>query len=345
MAYDRAFVELRPYQLMDIVARIGAGMGPDLGDEKLTQVLQCVRADPLTPIRLRCNVDGIYRFQNPGREDDTPEGALFNERRDLTILQKLGMVPGDTRPAISLFHCLIDRVETAQSVCGKPRPGSPTWSGSDQATDGHYEKGRAMGLDAIIPPRPADEMAQVKCDSAAQTLATDHLQLRPHHAMCMSCFYGRHKLEGKPLVPIDPDNLYEAIIAVQRDPQLPVTLVRGPCMICPPCGLFDPKTGMCIGGRSMSLRDQKKDLDVLYRLDMAYGDTLPAYDYFHRLYCEIEITTEICGNENGVETAPEWSICCGPAGCAGYIEAREDGLGIPGLADALAALPGVARRN
>ncbi len=337
MSRDSEFVELRPYQLMQIVARIGAGMGPDLGDAKLTDVLRSVRADPLTPIRQRCNVDSIYRYQNPGPDDDTPQGALFNERRDLTILQKLGMVPGDARPAISLFYCLIERVETAQSVCGTPRPGSATWAGSAEATDGDYEKGRAMGLAAIIPPRPAEEMAQVKCESAAATLATDQLQLRPHHAMCMSCFYGRHKLQDKPLAPIDPDNLYEAIVAVQRDLELPVTLVRGPCMICPPCGLYDPKTGLCIGGRSMSLRDQKKDLDVLYRLDLAYGDTLPAGEYFRRLYAEIETTTEICGNENGVETAPEWSICCGPDGCAGYVKAREDGLGIPGLVDALAS--------
>ena len=103
-------------------------------------------------------------------------------------------------------------------------------------------------------------------------------------------------------------------------------------MICPPCSHYDPQTSLCIGGVSMSLRDQKKDLDLLYRLDLAYGDELPAREYFGRLYERIASTTEICGNGNGVETAPEWRVCGGPDGDPGYVKARQDGLGIPGLA-------------
>ena len=333
MADGFEVLKLRPYQLMHVVARIGAGMGDDLGDPKLTEILRRVRQDPLVPISLRCNTEGIYRFQNPGRDDDTPEGDAYNDRRDLHILQRLGMVPGDTRPAISLLLCLIERVETAESVCGAPRPDAAAWPGSPADTNGDYEKGRAMKLDAIIPPRDADEMARVKDESAKATLEMDHLYLRPHHAMCMSCFYGGRKLAGEPLAPIAPDNVQEAIVAIQRNPELPVTLIAGPCMICPPCPGLDPKTNICIGRRSMSLRDQKKDLDVLYRLDLSYGDTLPAREYFGKLYAGIESTTEICGNQTGLETAPEWSVCSGPEGNAGYLEARKDCLGIPRLAD------------
>ena len=241
------------------------------------------------------------------------------------------MVPGDTRPAISLFGVLLARVETAESVYGTPRPTSRTWAGSAQAADGHYEKARAMGLACIIPPRPTDEMRRVKRQTAQALLQADRLNLRPHHALCMSCFYGRRKLAGKPLAPIEEDNLYEAIVLVQQRPDTPVTLVRGCCMICPPCPQYDPATTLCLGGFSMSLRDQKKDLDVLYRLDLAYGDTLGAREYFGRLYETIASTTEICGNGTGVATAPEWGVCGGPDGDSGYVKAREDKLGIPGL--------------
>ena len=42
-------------------------------------------------------------------------------------------------------------------------------------------------------------------------------------------------------------------------------------------------------------------------------------------------TTEICGYGTGVECAPEWSVCSGAGGSPGYVRARQDKLGIPGL--------------
>ena len=88
----------------------------------------------------------------------------------------------------------------------------------------------------------------------------------------MSCFHGGQEQ----LAPIAEDNLFEAIDAIQQRPEIPVTLIAGVCMICPPCGKYDPVNKLCVGGRSMALRDQKKDLDVLQKLGLKYGDTLPA---------------------------------------------------------------------
>ena len=42
-------------------------------------------ADPKQPLTLRCNVDTVYRYQNPGHAEDTGEGELFNAKRDLDI--------------------------------------------------------------------------------------------------------------------------------------------------------------------------------------------------------------------------------------------------------------------
>lgn len=318
-------LDVRPYQLMCIVCRIGQGSTDDLGDERLSDILAAVREDPIRPIRLRCHSDSVYRYQNPGREADTPEGNLFNEKRDLDILQRLGLVPGDTRPAIDMFERLLKNVPTAVGICGYQTTTSEAWRGCERAAGGDYEKGRVMGMSAVIPPREKADKVRAKKTSVEAIHEAGVLLIRPHHLMCMSCFHG-----GKAkLAPIVEDNLYEAIDAVQKNPAIPIRLVRGCCMICPPCSHYDPKSKLCIGGRSMALRDQKKDLDVLQKLGLEYGDTLPAKELFALLYERIPSTRLICAWGDGEERAPEWGICGEPEGREPYEKARDAMLGIP----------------
>jgi hypothetical protein len=276
-------------------------------------------------------VDSLFRYQNPGRAEDTPEGPDFNDRRDLHVLQRMGLCPGDTRPAVTLFERLLAAVD-AESVrdmeCEDIAP-SARWPRGGGIAEG-FGKGRQLGLRAILSWQTEDEMKRVKETSAAITLEADHLKIRPHHLMCMSCFYGRARDRGEPLQPIEPDNLYEAIAAIHRNPEIPITLIAGPCMICPPCHHLHPETNLCIGGVGMGLRDQKKDLDVLKRLDLRYGDTLSARELYARLYAAIASTTEICGSRAGIATAPEWRVCGGPDGDPCYVRARRENLGIPG---------------
>jgi hypothetical protein len=315
-------LDVRPYELMHIVSRIGKGWQDDLGDERLTSILRAVRQNPAMPITLRCNVTTAYAYQNPGHTRDMPAGELFNVRSDLRILQRMGLVPGDTRPAIELFRRLLENVETAKGILWFDEVTSDVWAGEPRER-GHYESGRALGLEAIIPSRSADEMACAKRTSTRAMYEADLLKIRPHHLMCMSCFYGGHEV----LEPIEEDNLFEAIDIVQRNPEIPIELVCGPCMICPPCHGYDPATGQCIAGIGMALRDELKDLDVLQRLGLTYGDVLPARELFARLYERIPSTRLICGHGDGIYRGPEWRVCGGPDGDPRYVKARERGLG------------------
>lgn len=321
-----ATLPLRPYQLMCIVCRVGGGCKDDLGDPRLTAILKAVRQDPKLPLTLRCNVDTVYRYQNPGHAEDTDEGELFNAKRDLDILQKLGLVPGDTRPAIDMFARLLENVPGARGICGYETSTSDTWRGCARAASGDYEKGHALGIKALIPPRDPQEMAEYKKTSAAAIYEAPVLRIRPHHLLCMSCFHG-----GKEkLAPIAADNLFEAIDAIQKNPDIPVTLIAGVCMICPPCASYDPANRLCLGGRSMALRDQKKDLDVLQKLGLKYGDTLPARKLYELLFARIASTLEICGYGDGQARAPEWSICGSALDDGAYQKARAARLGITG---------------
>ena len=89
---------------------------------------------PYTPIRLRANVSSIYAFQNPGHDEDTPGGELLNVKRDLDILQRLGLTPGATdarhrpvRPA-AYSHPHGDGIagyDAAASGAGRPATAAP----------------------------------------------------------------------------------------------------------------------------------------------------------------------------------------------------------------------------
>jgi hypothetical protein len=320
-------LEVRPRQLMCIVCRIGAGRTEDLGDAGLTEILAAVREDPKIPIRLCANTDSVYRYVNPGTAENTPEGELFNEKRDLDILQKLGLVPGDTRPAVDMFERLLANIPAAKGVCGYETVTSDAWRGCPRAAGGDYEKGLTMGIGAVIPPRDAEEKAKVKKTSVAAVYEADTLRIRPHHLMCMSCFYGARM---EKLAPIQEDNLFEAIDAIHKNPKIPVTLVRGTCMICPPCSRYEAETTLCLGGKSMALRDQKKDLDVLQKLGLQYGDTLPAREMYELLYERVPSTRDVCGYGDGEERSFEWRICGDPEGQESYRKARAAKLGIEG---------------
>ena len=95
-------ITARPYQLLCVVCSIGQGVDrPD--NDKVHRLLEAVRADPDVPVRVRCNTGSLFGFQDPGTEDDTPEGADYNQKRDLDILHRLDLTPGVTLPARILF--------------------------------------------------------------------------------------------------------------------------------------------------------------------------------------------------------------------------------------------------
>ncbi len=313
-------LDVRPYQLMCLICR-----GEEaLADPRLAGLLRAIRAEPDRPMRLRATCSGVYRFQNPGRSADTPEGELFNELRDLAVLQRLGLAPGSLRPARELLERILRLIETTDRICGFGAVTSPEWRGCERAPTGAYQAGRQRGLAALITPRPADEMRTVKKASAEEVLTAAALRIRPHHLICMACFNGgRDEMD-----PIEADNLQEAIVAMRRNPDIPVTLIEGCCMICPPCHSYEPSTGLCVGSCGMSLRDQKKDLDTLQRLGLKYGDTLPARELYRRIFAKIHSTTEICGNGTGKATSQDWTVCGGPDGAPGYVRARATGIGL-----------------
>ncbi len=322
MSAEYPVIDLRPYQLIEIVAAAGAGR-EDFGSAGLNAAVAAMRKKAYVPVRLRANVSSIYAFQNPGHDEDTPGGPDFNTKRDLDVLQRLGLTPGAVMPAIDLIDQLITTLPTAAGITGYGR-GSKDWP-TDPQKAADYARGVAGGLGGVFRLRDEAEMARVKGESTQALYEAPVLRLRPHHVMCMTCFYGSH-LEN--MAPIEEDNLYEAIIAIQRNPDIPITLIQGPCMICPPCHFYDPDANLCYLHVGIGLRDEKKDLDVLQLLDLQYGDTLPAREFLRLLFQHVPSTKLVCGQGDGIERSPSWRICDNPEGSERYRAGRAAGLGV-----------------
>jgi hypothetical protein len=243
---------------------------------------------------------------------------VLNRKRDLDVLQKLGLVPGSTRRARYLYTLLFERIATPDGICAYDTPG---WEGCSLARDGAYESVRDRGWDAVVYRRSDEEMQEYRRRSAERIATGDTLCVRAHHLMCLSCWYAGGEGKG----PRPNDALYEILQRVRQQPDVPIALIEGCCVACDCCDGFHPETSRCVHSGGL-IRDYKKDLDVLQKLGLMPGTTLPAKEAFALIFARIPSTRDICGYGDGVVTSEEWRICGEPDGRPGYAKTRETGI-------------------
>ena len=317
---SQADLEIRPHHLLATVCTLGGVECPLLEKDRIDYILEQVSLDATLRIKLVSNADEIAYFR-----DIQPEGyaqmdiqEIFNRKRDLDVLQKLGLVPGDIRRARYLYTLLFERIATPQGICAYDTPG---WEGCPHASSVAYEEIRAKGFSAVVYMRSDKERKQYKETSVAETYNCEKLYIRSHHLMCMACYYSG----GKGNVPRENDNLYEAIERIQENPDIEITLVEGCCMLCDPCDGYDLKTDRCVHGGGL-IRDYKKDLDVFQKLGLMPGATMKAKEIYDLLFERIPSTKHVCAYEDGILTSHEWSICGGSEGNEGYKRTIESGI-------------------
>lgn len=315
-----AAVTIHPYQLLSIVCILGGAKCPLMESGKAAEVIDKLKKDPTTTIRLESNVDEIPHFTSLAPADHaSPDiSDVLNRKRDLDVLQRLGLVSGDTRRARYLYELLFSRVETPNNICAYNTSG---WQGCSLARSGAYEKIHAQGWKAVVYNRSDQEMAEYRQRNARLIANNNGLFVRPHHLMCLSCWYG----DGKDLTPRSNDTIYEILMRVRKDPDIPITLIEGTCMACDCCDGFHPPTGRCVHSGGL-IRDYKKDLDCFQKLGLMPGSKMKARELFALLYERIPSTRDICAYGDGVVRSNEWSICSSPDGNPGYAKARLMGI-------------------
>jgi hypothetical protein len=227
-------------------------------------------------------------------------------------------MPGDTRRARWLYELLFERIDSPARICACDTPG---WEGCPNAASGVYERVREQGWQTMVHARTREEMDESRRESARRIAEGDRIFLRPHHMMCLACWYAGGEGTG----PRPNDTLFEILERLRREPTVPLTLIEGTCEACYCCDGFDPATTRCTHAGGL-IRDYKKDLDVFRKLGLAPGATMPARDFIRLLFERIPSTRDICGYGDGIVRSEEWRICGDPAGSPGYARTRETGM-------------------
>jgi len=315
-----AAIALQARQLLGTVC-VRSGLNcPLIDNEQAQEILGRIGRDPSVTIRLMSNADAIAHYATLGPEDYAriDPGDVLNRKRDLDVLQRLGLVPGSIRRARYLYELLFARIATPDGICAFDTPG---WEGCPLARSGAYEGVRAQGWQALAYHRSDEEMAQYRKRNAARIESEARLYVRPHHLMCLACWYAG----GKNQTPRPNDTLYEIWCRIRTDPDVPITLVEGCCEACDCCDGYHPESGRCVHSGGL-IRDYKKDLDCFQKLGLMPGATLKAKELLHLLFERIPSTRDICGYGDGVVTSEEWRICGGPNGDPGYDLTRRTGI-------------------
>lgn len=322
--------EVRPYQLMCLICRTGRRDGQSyFFESKLDELAGIIAGDMNRPLFITCNCVGAYAWQNPGRAYDTPEGQEFNDRRDLAILRDLNMIPGTAQPASDVMRKIYKHIKTGDDICALKDGGGGQWNGCRFAASGNYERGIQAGEGRLLPPCRSDgERRHCKHQSAEQLYRERKLRIRPHHLVCIACIINGRK--PNEMEPLEGDNAYEVAEIVQHDPDIPVELVEGPCMLCLPCAGYNPVRHICNAGIAMGLRDGKKDLDFLMLLGLKFGDVLPARTLYRKLFEALSSTKDLCGRGHEAAKVDEW-LSCGEDGNESYLSSKAVKLHISGL--------------
>lgn len=282
-------LQVRAHDLIGLVCLNGGGQPPHMTVD-LPGVFEQIKAQPQVPVTVTSTFDcngGPYQFP---REDNA-----YQRRMDMHVLERLLLVPGDTRRAWELFRRMKANLPTLDGICVFEEP-TEKWPNWPQEALEAYQR----GLQELPYPQDREQMAEQKRISVAEIEQMDQIFLRPHHFMCIMCFAG-----GGGNAPLEVDNLYEVLMKMKQNPDIKVTLIEGACMVCPPCHGWEPRSGTCLAG--CGLRDHRKDLDTLQLLDLLPGDTLTARELFQRFTERIPSATLIC--QYAEHTIPEWQAC------------------------------------
>jgi len=312
-------IQIFARQLPALVCVQGGADCPLIKTSRARALLEQLKRNPAVTIQLKSEADCVPHYTTQiGRRARTNPEDVFDRKRDLDVLQRLGLCPNDTRRARYLFERLFARIPTLDGLCAYATPG---WEGCPVARGGVYEKVRAAGWQAVVAHRTPEAMQASRCRNVQRIESEDRLYVRPHHLMCLACGYAG----GANDAPRPNDTLHEILQRVRREPDVPIVLVEGPCEACDCCDGFHPHTGRCVHAGGL-IRDYKKDLDCFQKLGLMPGDVRPARELFRLLFERIPSTRDVCGYGDGITTCEEWRICSDPTGSPAYEATRRTGI-------------------
>jgi hypothetical protein len=331
-------ITVRPSELLCAVCWAGGCSSPPAGAERVQEIIAATKADMWGKVKVDLDMSPYLAhyydvYAGRGAHELPPsfeawQSDYATRMRDLSALRKLGLQPGDVRIAFDLVRLLLRNVTSLEAICRFAEPAGPGWEECPYARSGVFERMREgrVGLGGDPPnnpmyifltPRSDEETAAAKAASVAAIEKAERLFIRPAHLMCIACYYG-----GGGDEPLSEDNLYELRLRMEENPDIPVTLTEGCCMVCDSCHAYDPERNICFHAH---VRTPLRDLMVLRKLGLRPGSTLPAREMYRLLFERIPTAPEICGWGDMENVTAEW-LCCGGATSGNYERAIERGF-------------------
>lgn len=333
-------IQIRAHHLLCAICASAGCKETPAGEEIIRDIIKSVKSDPFITIRITADIDIVRahyeEIHSPNalvEQSDIAQRRYDypNRMKDLELLRRLGIRPNTEYPAVELLRLLFKKVHSLEGICFHKSTPNKDWPECPHSQKDLFKQVHDDGLDdyfsldrcnrsgeqlagkgpySLLPIRTRAEMVEAKEKSVKRIANADRLYIRPHHLLCMLCSYGAGALNA----PLEVDNLQELMVRMEENPEIPVTLTEGCCMVCDPCPAYYPEKHICLW---MYTKDQLKDLRVLHKLNLKPGSTLKARDLINRLFAHIDSPCEICGADAMNSSSSTWESCCS-ANSGGY---------------------------
>lgn len=152
-------IAIRPHILVCAVTQYGGGTRPPYPPDNLPEMIQHIIKHPDTPISLVEGAGWMMCGPCPSRVPamnacmcgQIGSGGLYNELKDLNVLQALGLTYGTTMAARDIYALIFERITSVDGVCALTNglPDTSVWRdgcGKSASPCPGYAKGRQMLL-------------------------------------------------------------------------------------------------------------------------------------------------------------------------------------------------------
>lgn len=171
-------LRIRPHVIMCAVCNYGKneGVARPLAEDNIVEFIEAIRRNPEVPVALAPGADWMICASCPQRVGDlnacvnvAGSGGLSNEKRDLDLLQVLGLTYEAVLPARELLRLLFTRVPDTSAICRRDQGELSVWwdgcgvanraAGNAGYTRGRQllseELGLRLGAEGGVPPAGA----------------------------------------------------------------------------------------------------------------------------------------------------------------------------------------------
>lgn len=296
MSKQTSEIVIRPYELVEIVVRLGTDdVRPENDDARWSRILRAIEDNP----RIRVRLQYYQGKQYTGSNADAPFGVAQTLLWEMEIMRLFRRKPEAVMPERAVTgYAVLETIAGIGIELFYPASASPAWTGYPGLIEQDFRRGQKKIKDLLKKLLPCkfrshEELDRVRRTTAAEIDSADCFRLFPQHILFVMSYYGvcSEILRGRHY---QQDSMYEVGAAIRRYPDRPIMLVPEDCMLCPTCSGYDPGG---IGWCGVTPDDAKPventlanrvNLGLMRTLGLEYYQKTPAVELVKRVFERME---------------------------------------------------------